>query len=333
MKHLLLRAALAAVLAAALAMPASAARILKLNESLAPGSPEEVALNQFKKLVEEKTKGEIEVRIFLQDQLGNPQTSLENLMNGTLDLYSGALEYYQALAPKPMTVVSLPFFLQDHDHLRAYLKSPVFEEAKKTLLDKGIRFISTEFNADRGPYRVLVTAKAVRSAKDLEGLRMRMFPNQIAIRSWQTLGAVPIQIAWTETYLAIRQGTVSAVTAPLSLVRSMKFTEVAPFVVKIKEYPQTWPMTASEKVWKTLPPGQQQALVESANEAGKVYAKETFRRADDDIAFMKQANKAEFIDVKTDEFRAKMAPLYKALTDEGVLTPEILDTVNRLAKK
>jgi len=45
----------------------------------------------------------------------------------------------------------------------------------------------------------------------------------------------------------IRQGVVNAVTAPLSLVRSMKFNEVAPFIVEIREYPQTWPITVSER--------------------------------------------------------------------------------------
>ena len=84
-----------------------AARMLRLNESLGPGSPEDIALQKFKQLVEERTKGELQIRIYLLDQLGSPTTSIENLEMGTLDLYSGALEYYEKIAPDELRVQSL----------------------------------------------------------------------------------------------------------------------------------------------------------------------------------------------------------------------------------
>ena len=37
---------------------------LKVNEGNAPGSPEALALDGFKKIVEEQSKGEIKIRIF-----------------------------------------------------------------------------------------------------------------------------------------------------------------------------------------------------------------------------------------------------------------------------
>jgi TRAP-type C4-dicarboxylate transport system substrate-binding protein len=226
MKSRLWLGPLSLALALVLAMPAGA-RVLKINESLAPGSVEEASLQRFKEIVEERTDGELEIRIFLQDQLGSPQTLLESLRTGSLELYSGAMEYYAGMAPEEMAPLSLPFLLEDHAHMRRYLESDAFQPAKDKLIERGIRFLSTEFNGDRGPYRVFVSSSPVRSLDDLQGMRMRMFPNEIAIQAWETLGAVPVQIPWTETYLAIRQGTVSAVTAPLSAIRSMNFTEVA----------------------------------------------------------------------------------------------------------
>ena len=57
---------IAIALALALAMPA-AARVLKINESLGPGSVEEAALQRFKEIVEERSNRDLEIRIFLQD--------------------------------------------------------------------------------------------------------------------------------------------------------------------------------------------------------------------------------------------------------------------------
>ena len=91
---MLQRAALAGAIIALFSLPAHAKKLLKINESPGPGSPEELALQHFKKLVEEGSKGEVKVAIHLQDALGKPTQALESLTIGALDLYSGALEYY-----------------------------------------------------------------------------------------------------------------------------------------------------------------------------------------------------------------------------------------------
>ncbi|MFS8085591.1 MAG: TRAP transporter substrate-binding protein [Acidobacteriota bacterium] len=309
---------------------AFAQRVLKINESLGPGSVEEAALLQFKKLVEEGSKGELQIAIHLQDALGKPDTALESLIAGNLDLYSGALEYYAQIVPQELNAVSIPYFIGDQETLRKYLHSSVFKGAEKKLLERGIRIISTEYNGDRGPYRVLVASRPVRSVDDVNGLKLRVFPNDVYIRAWKALGAVPSQVAWTETYLGIRQGVIQAVTAPLATVKSMKFTEVAPYVMEIKEYPQTWPMTVSEKVWVKLKPAEQQLLVRAANEAGKFYAKTTLDRAQGDIDFMKSANKAEFIPVDANQWRKKLEPFYESLVKDKLLSQEIYDTVKTL---
>lgn len=327
---ILKRALLAAALVA-IAVPAQAQKVLRLNESLGPGSPEELALNHFRKLVEDGSQGQVKIAIHLQDALGKPDSALESLMTGGLDLYSGALEYYAQIVGPEINVISLPYLVKNQEHLRAYLKSPVFQAAEKKLLDRGIRILSTEWNADRGPYRVLVSSKPVLGPDDLKGLKVRMFPNEVYIRAWKQLETVPIQLAWTETYLGIRQGVVNSVTAPLSLVRSMKFTEVAPYLIEIREYPQTWPMTISERTWKKLSAEEQKLLVAAANAAGKVYAQTTMDRAQSDVEAMIRQNNAVVVRLNTDLLRRKMEPLYAQLVQEGIIPKPLFDAVNALA--
>ena len=199
--------------------------------------------------------------------------------------------------------------------------------AEKKLLDRGIRVLSTEYNAERGPYRVLVSSRPVRSVEEVKDLKIRMFPNEVYIRSWRHLGATPVQLAWTETYLAIRQGVVNAVTAPIALVNPMKFAEVAPYIIEIREYPQTWPITISERTWRKLNPTQQQLLVSAANEAGKVYTQTTQERIRTDIEAMTNNNKAQFIKVDTAAFRRKMEPFYEQLVKDKRLSAEVLSAV------
>jgi len=312
---------------------AQAQRALRINESLGPGSVEEVALNQFKRLVEEGSGGQLRINLFLNDSLGNPQTSLENLITGSLDLYSGAMEYYQPIVPVEIGVLSIPYLFNDHAHMRRYLTSAAFEPARQKLLERGIRFLSTEFNADRGPYRVFISTRQVRQLSDLQGMRIRMFPNEIAIRAWRALGTVPSVLPHTETYLALRQGVVEGAPYPLAALVPARFTEVARFVFRTNEFPQTWPITISERVWRSLNAQQQQLLVRAANEAGRTYAQETLSRTQNDIDATKRDNNAVYTDVELGPFRERMRELHRQLIQEGVFTQPFYDAIVALGSQ
>src|SRR5262245_52007078 len=114
MRRMLATALIAGLAWATATADAVAQRTLRINESLGPGSVEEVALNQFKRLVEEGSNGQLRITLFLNDSLGNPRTSLENLITGSLDLYSGAMEYYQPIVPVEIGVLSVPYLFNDH---------------------------------------------------------------------------------------------------------------------------------------------------------------------------------------------------------------------------
>lgn len=307
-----------------------AARLLRINESVGPGSPEDLALQRFKQIVEERTKGELQIRIYLLDQLGSPTTSLENLGMGTLELYSGALEYYEKMAPDELRVQSLLYFFRDRDHLRKYLKGPIFQKALDKILSQGIRFLCTEWSADRGPYRVFASSKPIFTPEDLAGVKKRIWPNDVVRRGWENLGATPVILAWTETYLAIKQNMIQAVTGPMAAMRSMRFTEVARYVTETREFMQVWPIAISEKIWQQLPADQQKILVDAANEAGKTYARVTYEAAENDVATLMKETNAVFIKVNLEPFEKKMQPFYQKLLQEGYLKKEIFDSVQAI---
>src|SRR5436189_5035836 len=107
-------AVLAGVILAALSFPSHAEKLLKINESLGPGSPEEFALLHFKKIVEESSKGGVKIAMHLQDAIGKPTQSLESLTIGALDLYSGALGFYSPIVGYGLNAISLPYRITSH---------------------------------------------------------------------------------------------------------------------------------------------------------------------------------------------------------------------------
>lgn len=307
------------------------ARTLKNNESLPASSVEGDALRVFKEVVESRTNGELEIRLHFNDELGDPKTSLENLGTGTLELYSGALSYYSALIPEELGVSSLLYLFKDSDHLRRYLKSPVFAKGHERMIeDFGIRFISTDFSGDRGPYRIWLSKKPALTIDDFVGVKMRLWPNDMAIRAWKHIGAVPTVMPWNEVYLALRQGRVDAVTSGVNGAHDSKLTEVVPHVTVLRQFPQVWPIAISEKVWQSLTEEQQQIVVDAANEATLHYAKVTYEMAEANIQKMIQENGATWSRINTDPFAEKMKPFYQSLIEDGVVSQEVYDEVSRL---
>ena len=307
------------------------ARTLKNNESLPTTSVEGDALRVFKAAVESKTNGELEIRLHFNDELGDPKTSLENLGTGTLELYSGALSYYSALIPEELGVSSLLYLFKDSDHLRRYLKSPVFAKGHERMIkDFGIRFISTDFSGDRGPYRIWLSKKPALTIDDFVGVKMRLWPNDMAIRAWKHIGAVPTVMPWNEVYLALRQGRVDAVTSGVNGAHDSKLTEVVPHVTVLRQFPQVWPIAISEKIWQSLTAEQQKIVVDAANEATLHYAQVTYEMAEANIQKMIQENGATWSRINTDPFAEKMKPFYQSLIEDGVVSQEVYDEVSRL---
>ena len=307
------------------------ARTLKNNESLPATSVEGDALRVFKESVESKTNGELEIRLHFNDELGDPKTSLENLGTGTLELYSGALSYYSALIPETLGVSSLLYLFKDSDHLRRYLKSPVFAKGHERMIkDFGIRFISTDFSGDRGPYRIWLSKKPALTIDDFVGVKMRLWPNDMAIRAWKHIGAVPTVMPWNEVYLALRQGRVDAVTSGVNGAHDSKLTEVVPHVTVLRQFPQVWPIAISEQVWQSLTAEQQKIVEDAANEATLHYAQVTYEMAEANIQKMIQENGATWSRINTDPFAEKMKPFYQSLIEDGVVSQEVYDEVSRL---
>ena len=59
---------------------------LRLSSGLPPGSPYDLGAHRFAELVNEYSRGEIEVKIFPSAQLGTEQVAIKMVQLGTLDL-------------------------------------------------------------------------------------------------------------------------------------------------------------------------------------------------------------------------------------------------------
>ncbi|SHI75715.1 tripartite ATP-independent transporter solute receptor, DctP family [Dethiosulfatibacter aminovorans DSM 17477] len=300
--------------------------IIKMGTKMSEESIEGQGFKKFAELVEERTKGEIIVQVYPSEQLGDAMTQLDNLQLGTQDIYCEGAAYLSRY-DKDFGVESIPFLFKDHDTKREFYYSEIGQKLSENLIENGLKIINDKRNFIRGPYNVIVSKKPIKSIEDVKGLRLRTFDSEIYMKAWDKLGANPIVIAWTEAYLALKQNTVDAVTAPISLVYNMKFTEVAPYVTTTNEFRQDVIFIMNNDRFESFTEVQRQIIIDSANDAGDYVTEQINGFVESEIERMKSEHNAEFYEMDTEPFREILVEFYQELEDKGEISEGILGIV------
>lgn len=296
---------------------------LKFGFQAAETAPEGIACQKFADAVAEKTNGGIEILCYPSEQLGTPMVMFEGASMGTLDIT--LVPCNQLTAHNIFfTCGSIPFLFPDNSTYLNALAGGIAESEEKTLDDNNLVLINKARNFYRGPYRVMVSTKPLRTLEDFKGLRMRAFENKIYMACWQKLGANPLVIPWNETYMALMQGTVEAAAGSLGEIPSTNFCEVGKYVVEIKEYDSEVIFVINKDSFGKLPEEYQKILMECADEAGVTMKDETMKVVDRDFKDI-IANGVEFISIDTQPFREVLKDYYYELEAEGYLPAGTVD--------
>ncbi|WP_088052303.1 TRAP transporter substrate-binding protein [Virgibacillus dakarensis] len=302
---------------------------LKLGTKMSAESLEGKAFEHFADLVKEKSNGEIVVKVYPAEQLGKGKTQIDNMLLGTQDMYAEGITYFDDYDSR-VQVSSIPFLFRDFEHFQKYNTGEMGEDIQKKLISQGIRILNTDRNFTRGPYRVLLSTKPIKSVDDLKGLKIRSFESEFYSDAYESVGANPTVVAWTETYLAIKQNLVDAVTSPISLVWSMKFTEVAPYMTLIDEYPQDIVIAMGEDQFSELSKEQQDILIEAANQAGADAAEKLESEVEEQIGLMKEEHNMEIFEIDKDEWVDAFSDFHQELDDTGVFPEGYIDKIQAI---
>jgi TRAP-type transport system periplasmic protein len=302
---------------------------LSLGTINAASSADGKAAEKFKELVEAKSQGQIRIDIFHNSQLGPTMTQIESTMIGTQDILMAGMELYEKWSSN-LKVLSLFYAFRDDAHFAKFFTSPIFAGIEKDLAAKNIKFINRKFNWVTGPYRVLMTTKPVNSLEDLKGMKLRMPEVETLQKSWTQLGAVPITITWSETYLALKQGMVQGLEAPLSIVRANKFQEVCKYITEVRTFPQRMGLTMNLDKLNSLSPELQTILLAAADEAGTYYSAIVEKGAKEDVDAMMSIEKVQYLKPDLAPWRAKMVPLIQELEKSGYMKKGLYDEIQNL---
>jgi tripartite ATP-independent transporter DctP family solute receptor len=323
--------AISAVLAVVtLGLPPAFSQVLLRAGHISPKeSVEGMAIDRFADLVKQKTHGAVTVQVFPSEQLGKAPTQIESVIIGNQDIYFGGTPEFERFSDG-LKLLGVNWAIPSEEAFRKITKDPIWKEILLDPLDKqGLTVLAS--NWERGPYRVMVSTKPINSIADMKGLKFRIAPIDTWRRSWAAVGMENVVLAFTDVYLGLRQGTVEAVTSPISLVAPMKFTEVAKYIVRTDEFWQILVPAINKDRLAKLTPDQQRALFSAAEEAGAWFVTEQERLSSQDIEKMKKEQGASYKTLDLQPGVEMMKPVIKQMESEGTFPKGLYDRVQKVA--
>ena len=320
-------ALLLAILMIAVATTATAAVTIMIGYENNPGEPIDLACNEWKRLVEEKSNGEMLVDIYPSSQLGSKDNIIDQAMAGdcVITLANGA--FFQDRGVKDFGVVFAPYLFENWEQIDKLAASDWFAQKKAELSDLGLTILTGWHYGARDT----MTTKKVVTAADIKGMKIRVPNNSLQVKGTAATGAVPTPMSLGEVYTALQQGTIDGLENPLTVLYNGAYQEVCKYLIldhHILDY-TCW--VCGTDFFNTLTPEQQQILVDAGNEAGlfnNQMLEETTNKALEDL----KAAGVEVVDFDRDSFVAACESFYEDPEIKAMWSEGLIDQIKEIIK-
>lgn len=265
------------VLALGLLVPSGAMAAAKWSMKFGHDMPEDSAQHaaalKFAQLVNQRTNGQVEVKVFPAQQLGTDPEMVQQAQMGTLEIVLPPTAKISGFSAS-LQLADLPFLFPTKEICYQVLDGPVGDKLLAMLETKGLKGLSFWESG----FKQMTANKPIRKPEDFAGMKVRVMESPLLIAQYKQVKANPIPIDFAETYNALQQGVVEAQENPLVSIVNMKFYEVQKYTMLSNHGFLGYAFLVSKKVWDGLPADIQKALRDTARELAPFERADTARR-------------------------------------------------------
>ncbi|HEV2200841.1 MAG TPA: TRAP transporter substrate-binding protein [Bryobacteraceae bacterium] len=259
--------------------------------------------------VEKETHGRVHVSITPENNRmkdGDPDP-LAMLQSGELEFYTVAGNGLAGLVPAA-DVQATPYAFRDQAQALRAMDGALGDYLREELKAKGLYAVPRGC-FDNGMHQITTAAKPVRTAADLQGLKMRIPGSRLYQEFFKTFGAVTTGMNLNMLHDALKSGRVEAQDDPLDVAELFKLYEVQKYMSITNHSWSGYNLLANLKTWQALPADVQAAIERNTQKATRL------QRAD--AAGLNRKLRGEltqrgmvFNDADTTSFRAPLGAYY-----------------------
>lgn len=279
--------------------------------------PESHSLGQnwlaFKKIIEEKSGGDLKLQLFPSAQLFKDKEVPTAVGTGAVEAGSAFLGRFAGSVPA-VDVINLPFFFRDGAHLRSAVAtgSPMRQVLDAAVLkETGARVLWWQAFG-RNIY--LSNKAAIRTPEDLKNKKVRTYGK---VLGWtvEALGGAPTLMSGSKQFLAYQQGAVDVGMTGASAVKSRKLYEVMDHMTLSYDSAIEFVAVINDKFFNSLNADQQKIILEAAATVEQQLRDAIYDQ--EDAAVKEVSSKMTVIELSAEE-RAKWVSATKSVVDRFV---------------
>lgn len=276
--------------------------------------------------VERITGGKLKVSYFGNSQLGVDSELQQQMLAGDIDIVSCQPAQTTSFVPE-VAVFDLPMVFAKYD--AAAIDKALNDSSFTGLINNGYaksNMICLGF-LQGATFREMTSNKEIRSIDDFAGVKVRTMDSKYHLMFWQSIGANPTPLPFTELYMSLQQGVVEAQENANDTNVNSQFYEVQKYLVNTHHILYLNQFLMNKSKFDSLAPAYQDAVRQAVAEATAKMAPDMKKINDDNKAVMieKGMESIEFEASFVDEIIAKASGVYDAIRAE--IGNEIVDAL------
>lgn len=269
-------------------------------------------------LVDKKTDGELELKLYPNSMLGGEEERMEQVLN-TPSLNIASFGGISPLFPE-IFVSSIPFLFSDFDHARTFFdEGEYWKEAQQAFYERtGGHLLAV---IEEGGFLAFTNdERPIKSPKDFDGLRFRaMDKSQVAL--YEAFGASGTPIPWTEVYLSLKTGVADGQMNPPMYIILGSLYEVQKYATLANVQYSDQFLVANDELLESLSSDERKALEEAVKEANAMNRKAVQSQVEERIAYLEDNGMEVYrpTNAELQAFQEIGQPSYlKWLDEEGI---------------
>ncbi|MBO8164615.1 MAG: TRAP transporter substrate-binding protein [Brevibacillus sp.] len=280
----------------------------------------------FKKIVEEKTNGQIKIDLYSGGTLGGSGREIqEGVAVGTIDI--GISSTPIVLLNPYQEIFSLPYIFKNREHAWKVLDGPIGEKVGKHLEEKNLKVLAYWEDGFR---QVTNNIRPITSPEDFKGLKIRVPESPVRIKTFEALGASPIAMSWSEVFTGLQQGTLDGQENPLSAIESASLYDVQKYLTITNHVYSPATLFINLDKWNSLTEEQQNIILEAAA-AGRDVNRELNQKGDQELLTVLQEKGMEVVIIDdVTPFQELTKSVWPIVTQElGEEGQQIIDEIGK----
>ncbi len=300
------------------------AREFRAADTQSEDYPTVQALRYMGSLIEEKSGGRLQLRVFHSRQLGEEKETIEQTRAGAIDLNRTNVALVGTFVPA-MNVLAMPFLFRSIEHLQKVLDGPIGNEILGSFEPFG--FVGLAFY-DSGARSVYNSVRPIRSIADMKGLRLRVQQSELMSDMIKALGADPVELPYGQVRTGLATKLIDGAENNWPSFVTTDHYKYASYYTLTEHAMSPEVLVMSRKAWDSLSPEDRTIFREAALQSSR-FMRERWKDLEEQSRRQAEAAGVTIVtNFDRKPFEAAMAPIYaKARRD-----PAAAQLIERIRK-